>query len=283
VQWQYFKTHYFGSQFHAMSTIRVNTNFNIDVEFPAAPFHRRLGAWLIDVVVLVFYCILAFKLVSLARGNTGSSGETSWIITMMVLLPVIGYHLICEVVMNGQSVGKRIMDLRVVTEDGGRPSVGQFVIRWFIRTSDYMVILIAIAAPLGFGGDVQFFWQIAASFCLLLTDIVLVNASKKGQRLGDILAHTMMIRSAQKADINSTIFLAVHDTYTPSFPQVMALSDRDINALKGILDAAIKHGDYNLADRAAVKIKNHLKIETELSPFDFLEVLMKDYNYLSAN
>jgi hypothetical protein len=63
----------------------------------------------------------------------------------------------------------------------------------------------------------------------------------------------------------------------------MQLSDRDINSLKGILDTAKKRGDYNLAEMASNKIRNHLNIQTPLSPFDFLEVLLKDYNYLSAN
>jgi hypothetical protein len=63
----------------------------------------------------------------------------------------------------------------------------------------------------------------------------------------------------------------------------MQLSDRDINALKGILDTARKQNDYNLAERAAEKIKSHLHIETSMSAFDFLEILLKDYNYLSVN
>jgi hypothetical protein len=75
----------------------------------------------------------------------------------------------------------------------------------------------------------------------------------------------------------------VENTYVPSFPQVMQLSDRDINALKGILDSAKKRHDYNLAEMASNKIKTHLKIETPLSPFDFLEVLLKDYNYLVSH
>jgi hypothetical protein len=63
----------------------------------------------------------------------------------------------------------------------------------------------------------------------------------------------------------------------------MLLSDRDINSLKSILDTARRRHDYNLAEMASDKIKSHLKIDTSLSPFDFLEILLKDYNYLSAN
>jgi hypothetical protein len=118
---------------------------------------------------------------------------------------------------------------------------------------------------------------------LFFTDVILVNASKKNQRLGDMLAHTLLIKANQKHSIQDTVFLNIADNYKPSFPQVMQLSDRDMNSLKSILDTAKKRGDFNLAAMATEKIKNHLKIETNLSPFDFLEILLKDYNYLSTN
>jgi len=268
-----------------MSAIKVSTAFNIDLEFTAAPFHKRLFAWLFDVVVLLFYAIGATKFIRFLSSGSAPfslSEEGIWALMMVLMVPFFTYHLICEIVLNGQSVGKRIMRLRVVTEKGGRPGIGQFIIRWFIRTSDYMVVVIAIYAPIGFGGNARFFWQIAATFGLLVADIILVNTSKKAQRLGDILAHTMLISTHEKAAIEDTIFLHVDERYAPSFLQVMTLSDRDINSLKSILDAAKKQGDYNLAEKAAEKLKAHLNIETPLSPFEFLEVLLKDYNYLSA-
>ncbi len=268
-----------------MSAIKVSTAFNIHLEFTAAPFHKRLFAWLLDVVVLLLYAIGAFKLVWLltsANAPFAVSKETIWVLMMILMIPFFTYHVVCEIVLNGQSIGKRIMRLQVVTEKGGRPGIGQFIIRWVIRTSDYMVVVIAIYAPIGFGGNARFFWQVAAAFGLLVADIILVNTSKKNQRLGDILAHTILISTSEKAAIEDTIFLEVDEHYAPTFSQVMALSDRDINSLKSILDAAKKQGDYNLAERASEKLKAHLKIETQLSPFEFLEVLLKDYNHLSA-
>ena len=62
----------------------------------------------------------------------------------------------------------------------------------------------------------------------------------------------------------------------------MQLSDKDINAIKSILETARKKGDFNMAEAASYKIKSHLKIESNMSPFDFLDVLLKDYNYLST-
>lgn len=265
-----------------MSVIRIMTNFNIELEFPAAPFHRRLVAWIIDIIILYIYGRLAIEVLKWFASH--DMEKTTWAVFVLLLIPFLSYHFICEATMNGQSFGKKIMGIRVVNENGGQPSIGQFVIRWLIRTSDLMAVVIIILAPFAVQmGNTEFLWNMAIPMGLFFTDIILVNASKKNQRLGDILAHTLLILASQKHSIQDTVFLNIADNYKPSFPQVMQLSDRDMNSLKGILDTARKRGDFNLAAMASEKIKNHLKIETQLSPFDFLEVLLKDYNYLSAN
>jgi uncharacterized RDD family membrane protein YckC len=264
-----------------MSIIRVTTNFNIDLEFEAAPFHKRLFAWVLDTIVLIIYIIVAARFLNWFAKERGD--ETVWAVFMLLIIPYLTYHLVCEIMMNGQSIGKRIMRIRVVNENGGQPSIGQYVIRWLIRTSDYMVVVIILFAPIAArAGDFSFVWKVGIPLGLLFIDVILVN-SKKQQRLGDLLAHTLVINTTKKESISDTVFLDVEHSYVPSFPQVMQLSDRDINALKGILDTAKKRHDYNLAEMASQKIKSHLKIDTPLSPYDFLETLLKDYNYLSAN
>ena len=116
-----------------------------------------------------------------------------------------------------------------------------------------------------------------------ITDIILVVSSKKGQRIGDLLAKTILIRTQTKGDIGDTVFIEVADSYVPSFPQIMQLNDRDINSIKNILETARRKGDYDMAASAAEKIKAHLKINSGMPPFDFLDVLLKDYNFLSTN
>jgi uncharacterized RDD family membrane protein YckC len=267
-----------------MSVIRVTTSFNLDIDFEAPPFHRRLFAWLIDLFILFVYILLATKLLSQTwgvRGYDDDSGHNIQAIILVLLLPVFLYHLISEILMGGQSVGKKLMKVQVVNENGGKASISQYIIRWLIRTSDYIILVMFVYADQISIYPKEFFTAFAGAIILLVTDVVLVN-SKKNQRLGDILAHTILIKTKQKNSIDDTIFLHIGEGYTPSFPQVMQLSDRDVNALKSILDAAKKHNDYNLAFNASEKIKTHLKIDTSLSPFDFLEILLKDYNYLAA-
>lgn len=272
-----------------MSTVRVATNFNIDIEFTAPPFYRRLVAWLIDVIVLIFYIVIISNFMEWFSDQLDHSDENNvvrWAVSLLVLLPFMLYHVVLEATMNGQSIGKKIMGMKVVSENGGRPSLGQLIIRWLIRTSDYMmviiIIVIAMIAESGARVDFEIYAAVIAAIVLLMVDLILVN-TRKQQRLGDILAHTVLINTKQKEKITDTVFLEVAGDYVPQFPQIMQLSDRDINALKGIIDTSRKHKDYNMAFMAAEKIKSHLNITTHLEPEEFLEVLLKDYNYLSTN
>lgn len=266
-----------------MSTIRIATHFNIELEFEAAPFHRRLFAWALDLLIQVFYLIIATKFINSVARRMSYDEDTAynlWAVSLFLTLPFFLYHVVSEITLNGQSIGKKLMDIRVVNEKGGKASISQYIIRWLIKTSDYTALLIILYAPYAMSNGIMVYWAIIGSLALLITDIFLTVGSKKGQRLGDILAHTILIRATPKDTIDHTVFLQVEDHYQPLFPQVMQLSDRDINSLKSILETAQKHHNPILAERASDKIKTHLNIESSLAPFDFLEVLLKDYNYL---
>jgi uncharacterized RDD family membrane protein YckC len=272
-----------------MSGVRIATNFNIDIEFTAPPFHRRLLAWVLDIVVLVFYVVVASRFLDWLYRQMDFSEKSNvmrWAVSLLFILPFLLYHVVMEATMNGQSIGKRIMGIKVISENGGRPSLGQLIIRWLIRTSDYMliaiIVVIIVASSYGLTPDAEMYAALGGAVTLLLIDLVLVNVRKQ-QRLGDILAHTVLINTKQNEKITDTVFLDVGEGYVPRYPQIMQLSDRDMNALKGIIDTARLHNDHNMAQVAAEKIKAHLNIDTTLDPEDFLEVLLKDYNYLSSN
>jgi uncharacterized RDD family membrane protein YckC len=238
-----------------------------------------------DMVILTFYIVIAtrfFTWFTSQMSRDEGNGVTVWAVSLLLILPFLLYHVVMEATMNGQSVGKKIMGIKVISENGGRPSISQLIIRWVIRTSDYTLIIIIILIPYAQIFGAQVYWGVAAALALLIVDLILVN-TKKQQRLGDILAHTVLINTKQNEKITDTVFLEVSDKYVPQFPQIMQLSDRDMNALKGIIDIAKKHKDHNMAFIAAEKIKAHLKIDTYLEPEEFLEILLKDYNFLSVN
>lgn len=270
-----------------MAVIKVPTNFNIDVEFEIPEFYRRLISLLIDVIIEYFYLRIAGEIYNSIRASSGSSSDSGYdihAVGLLLLLPVLLYHVVMEITMNGQSIGKKVMGIRVVNENGGRPGISQFLIRWLLRVSDLWIalLLVIIISNPDFGRNAQTTFIILAALGFLITDIVLVVSSRKGQRIGDILAKTILIRINPKSNIEDTVFVAVADDYVPSYPQIMQLSDKDINAIKSILETARKKTDFAMAETASDKIKAHLKIESTMSPFDFLDVLLKDYNYLST-
>jgi len=265
-----------------MAVLKLPTTFNIDLEFEVPEFHRRMFAWIIDLILQVFYLIIVFKIYDdYVRNHLSDlTFENDPWIQRILILPVVIYHIVCEITMNGQSVGKRLLGIRIVNENGGKASISQFLIRSLIRTSDYMILIIIIYGAL-FGPFI--IWLLLGSVALLVVDIILVVSSSKNQRLGDILAHTILVNTRPKGSMEETVFMEVADSYIPVFPQIMKLSDRDINAIKNILDTARKKNDFNLAFMAGEKIKSHLKIDSPMSPFDFLDTLLKDYNFLSTN
>jgi uncharacterized RDD family membrane protein YckC len=268
-----------------MGAIKVPTNFNIDLEFEIPEFYRRLVALLIDFLVLFFYYKIAWYIFgTIVKSSEWWEEDTQYDlggIWMLFFLPILLYHLIMEITMNGRSVGKKIMGLQIVDENGGKAGIGQFVIRWMIRDTWFFFLLVIGISMLNTGRNKEGAFMVLVSIAYFVIDIILVVTSKKGQRLGDILAHTILIRTNTRSNIEETVFQEVAANYVPSFPEIMKLSDRDINAIKGILETGKKKGDLYIVSNAVAKIKNHLNIQSDLDSFEFLEVLLKDYNYLS--
>ncbi|MFT3702328.1 MAG: RDD family protein [Agriterribacter sp.] len=261
-----------------MSKISIPTNFNIDLEFEATPFHIRMFSWIIDLVLLILYWIVAANLYGSIMGS-GMGGYDMWAVQLLILVPLYLYHLVCEVVFNGQSLGKKLLGIRVVNDNGGKASFSQYMIRWLLRSSDLMIPIILILIILRNSEYLKVLWITVVMF---IADLILIGTNKYGKRLGDLAAGTMLIMAKPKGNIEDTIFMEVEDSYIPAFPQVMRLSDRDINTIKGILDTGRKIGNAEMVENAAVRVKNVLAIQDQMSAFDFLDTLLKDYNYLST-
>ncbi len=256
-----------------MALVKIPTNFNIDLEFEAPEFHKRLVAVTLDFLLQFFYMKIAINIYSRVLNESVSidAYENMTFMKIIILTPAFLYPLICELTMNGQSIGKKLLRLQVVNENGGRAGFSQLLIRYLLNPLNYLLLAIYMYFP--------FFWPAAFA---VLADLVVSVATIKYQRLGDILAHTILISTTPRGSVQDTVFMEVEDDYIPSYPQIMQLSDKDINSIKGILDTAVRKGDFGLAAMATEKIKAHLKIESSLSPFEFLEIVMKDYNYLST-
>ncbi len=246
-----------------MDKIKIPTSFNIELDFELADLVRRFAGWLIDLLIQIAYLmIISQVLESYVVRNTKDNDNLPFLynlssVEMLLYVPVLLYHLLSELLMNGQSIGKKILGIKVISESGSRPSVHQFLLRWLLRPFDV------------------YFFLLPALICMLV--------SKKTQRLGDLAAGTLLIKSRVKGSIGNTVFLELATDYQPRYTNVLRLSDRDMNIIKTILDTSIKQNNYALAERTSSKIRTALSITDYQHPVEFLETVLKDYNYLSSH
>ena len=238
-----------------MLVVKLDTGFNIEVEFPIAPFHRRLFAWITDVLIMGSYLWVTGIIISNMLGNEWAY-QFEWLY-VLYFLPAFLYHLLLEIFLNGQSLGKRALRIKVITLEGGQPSISQYLIRWMFRTIDIGLLFLP-----GF-------------FSVIL--------SARAQRIGDMVAGTIVIDTRASTSWQDTIFTEVETTYQPKYPQVMQLTDKDINTLKSIINAVRKRNDYELAHRISERIQSKLNMQADEDSLAFLQRLLKDYNYYSTN
>jgi len=251
-------------------TVKLDTGFNIEVDFSISPFHRRMFAYFIDAMVLYLYWLLSGKMIDYLVKEPFT--EPDWRSVLRVL-PVLSYYPLMEILTNGQTIGKKIMGIRVITMEGGQASISQYILRWMFRLADFPIWIFAEI----YRGGLPWY-----SSVFVFSGIACVIISNKSQRIGDIVAGTLVIFTRSKTSWQDTVFTEIEAGYKPRYPQVMQMSDKDINSLKMIIDSVKKNNNHELAFRIAERIKWKLNMQGDQDAQDFLETLLKDYNYYSS-
>ena len=256
-----------------MPVIQVATPFNIDIEFEIAEFHKRFFAYLIDLVFLFIY---VFGMLYLLYGGFKVGEGSVGLVLILLILPSLCYTSASEILMNGQTIGKKILQIKVISLQGGEPTLGQYLLRWFMRFYEWGFIIFTLFWNNGYTG---FIWLFVGG----TTAVIIMGISAKSQRLGDIVAGTVVVNTKTAISVEDTIFMNITETnYIVKFPEVMRLSDRDINTIKNVLIQTNKTNQFDMCNRVAFKVQNVLKVSSEMYAHEFLEKIMQDYNYLST-
>ncbi len=235
-----------------MQKVQIQTAQNVFIDYPVASLGDRILAFLLDGAIVVVYFISVTWL--MAKVNV----DAIWLI-ITAYLPVFFYHLISELVTNGQSIGKIQLKIRVVKLDGSAPGLGSYLLRWMLRFIDIHLFSAAIA-------------------------ILMIVIGGKGQRLGDLAAGTTVIKLRPITNVagKDVIKVMQEDTYDPVFKEVTQLNDRDIEVVKEALKVNREYANITPAFRTSEKIQELLKIETDMPPIKFLYTVVKDYAYLTS-
>lgn len=262
-----------------MAIFHVHTPFNIDLEFKSAPVLKRLLAWVIDLFLMTLFM---YFIISISGLNSKSSSKGIHLLWYALLIgPPLFYQLAVEILFDGQTLGKRLLGLRVIDIEGKQPTWSQYILRWILSLGN----LSLYAIPLGtlYGSEyLLFVWAI---FSLVYApDYISVLVSKLSQTPGDLAAGTIVIDTNYATAIGDTIYQEIEvNTYTVIFPNVLKLTDRDINGIRNLIANEQKNrGMDEYAQKVAQKLKDVLKVESELQGYDFLRQLLRDYNYLTS-
>lgn len=259
-----------------MAIIQIETAFNIDLEFEIAEFHKRLLAYIIDFVLLILFLtcmkyVLYDELLLNLNNNVGLD-------ILIISVPMLLYSLLTELWLNGQTIGKKMMAIRVISLEGGEPTFGQFLLRWITKFFEWPFLFGYIAFS---NTNVVGYTFITGLFGIVV--VIIIAVSNKNQRLGDMAAGTVVVNTKSTLTLADTVFMQIDKTdYKVMFPQVMRLSDRDINTIKGVLTQAGKRNNYDMCNRVSMKIKEVLQIQSDMHVDQFLEKLLADYNYLAT-
>ncbi len=256
-----------------MSLITITTAFNIDLEFKAAPFHRRMFAWFIDFVVLCAYNYILVKFIIIPFGADSKFEDVLFI--LFCAIPSYLYPLLMEQFMNGQSFGKRALGLKVISLNGDEPTLGQYLLRWVLGLGNLVLFImpwVVMESP----------FMVIFMLVFYLPDVLSVAINSKSMRLGDLAADTVLIDNRRQTHLHDTIYLEIEEEeYTAVFPEVMKLTDRDISGIRNLLNTKRTKDSEIYMAQIAGRIKEVLNLQTNLVPEDLLRQLLKDYNYLT--
>lgn len=243
-----------------MRTISINTTQNVAIEYELAGLLERILAFLLDSLIVGAYIGIVSWLWLLMGG---ADEKMLFFLVVFFLFPVfIAYHLICEAMWNGQSIGKKALGIKVIKCNGQQMDMGDYGKRWMFRLIDILLS----------GGTVA-----------MLT----IMSNDYNQRLGDIVGDTCVIKTSPRnqMSINDVLKIKTQENYEPKYEGVMRFTEEDMLLLKNTLDRAKLNPNEHykkLLIELVDKICNELDIqERPKKRTEFLKTILNDYIVLT--
>ncbi|PIF00522.1 MAG: transporter [Maribacter sp.] len=233
-----------------MEQFQIETAQNIGINQNTAHLGDRMLAYLIDSFVILAYTILMIVMLVAMDIDFGDM----WALYMLMGLPAFLYYLLLETFMDGKTIGKGLMKIRVVKLDGSKPGFSSYFVRWILRVID---------VSLTSGG--------------LAVLMILIRGN--GQRIGDVAAGTTVISEKRRVGLKDTLLSELPEDYVPKYPQVTVFDDRGMQTIKELYGRARRNGDHQVILLLSDQIRKVAQITTEEEPFHFVDTVIKDYSY----
>lgn len=242
-----------------MASVTIHTTQNVSIDYELAKTGTRIGSFVIDLIILLIVnFILATALAGLFNFFDGT------VFGLMPLFITLLYFFFSEMLSRGQTLGKRIVGLRVIRLDGQDPTPADFLTRAVFLLPDVI-----------FSGGVP--------------AVLLISSGRYAQRLGDLVAGTVVIHTSASTSFTLEEIMSIRkrDEHEPEYPGVQRFTDEDMMVVKQALTRWRRYGNpaHRRALRTlAVKMADVLELDKASvphTPEKFLEILLLDYIVLT--
>ena len=226
-----------------MAEKSILTGQYVRIRQTPASVGERMLAQVIDWVLQAAYVALWVKI--------DARLSTLWTI-ILVVLPVLLYCPLCEMLTGGQTLGKRLVKLRVIMADGTLPSISAYLLRWLLMIADGPI--------LGYIG------------------VLVMILNRNNQRFGDMAAGTLVVklRSYSKIQVSLDEYDYLTEGYRPSYPQASDLSLEQVDIICRTLDTGTQERIVQLSQ----KVQQLLGISRHESNDEFfLRRIVRVYQY----
>lgn len=241
-----------------MRTIEITTTQKVTIEYELATLRDRILAFFMDQLILLVALLLLLLFYTSLFGTMAL-----YSFYLFVGVPTyIFYTLVSEILMNGQTLGKRLIGIKVVKLTGKEPTTGDYATRWAFRLIDIFLSVGAIA-------------------------MMLISSSNKAQRLGGITSNTTLIRIrfSPRFRLQDIERISSLDNYTPTYPQVRELSEQDMLLIKNIVSRTKKYPNaahQMVMEHLVETVATILQIDSiPTNRQEFLKTLIRDYIVLT--
>lgn len=210
-----------------MTHLRIRTPEGVEFALPIAGPVSRALAYFTDFLIVM--CVNASLAAILSFAALISPDLSEALLQIGFFVLPIAYGVGCEWLLRGQTLGKRAFGLRVIDAEGLKLRPPQIILRNLLRALDFLPLFYLV-------GGIS----------------TLIN--RKGQRLGDLAAGTVVIRVQPMASPDLDPVLGTRFNSLRAHPHLAARLRQRIHAPEAAiaLQALIRRDDFEPAARVAL-------------------------------
>ena len=243
--------------------IEVITPERVELNFPISSLGSRFVAALVDIIIIILINIIITFIFIPVSGSLSSDNDYlySLIIGFELLLRFVlsfGYYIYFEYIWNGQTPGKRILNIRVMRYSGLPMNFSSSAIRNLMRIVDFVLF----ASAIGF---------------------LILFLSKLSQRPGDFAAGTIVVhdRNITLDDLDLYLKSSQNESKNnaPLDGRFDKLSDEDARLIEMFINRRSQM-DVSQRREMAEKIANGIrgKLNLKLDEYGGNEILIRTAN-----